>query len=427
MRVLIADLDTEALGRCDIAVGAEAVLSRIELEAAMPCTGCLDCWGPSPGRCTLPDNLRDLGALIGAADELVIVSEPVVGGLSPLIMRALERALPALSPLLHTADGDLRHRPRYAQGGGASLEIWLYGPTSPEERRCARGVGRCLAASLGRRLRAVCFSPDIERIGSAALARAHLSELPEGSLDPIGAPEGGGGGRAPRRIGLVNASPRQSGGAVSALLDDFREALVAYDRSSGTDIEPPELVDLAPGERARGKADAVVIGFPVIAGALPARLMGSIADGWAPVSPGGVYAIAATGSFEGDEARLAFGMLRLWCREHGLAWCGGLVIGAADSILPTLAGPRMGLLRRTRSEAMDRLIGAVRGGRDVLDAARSFGAPAQQVDDAARGIIAAPSPLPRLAHRLLTERRWKRTCRAAGAAIDAAPTWTSDR
>ena len=61
-------------------------------------------------------------------------------------------------------------------------------------------------------------------------------------------------------------------------------------------------------------------------------------------------------------------------------WCGGVVVCAGSGIAALRHPPRMGLLRRPFSEAMDKLVGAVRMGCSIEHAQRLGGGNAANVD-----------------------------------------------
>ena len=84
--------------------------------------------------------------------------------------------------------------------------------------------------------------------------------------------------------------------------------------------------------------------------------------------------------------------LREACELRKLTWCGGVVICAGSGIAALRHSPRMGLLRRPFSEAMDKLVGAVRMGCSVEHAQRLGGGNAANVD--ADGMVCAEPAVP---------------------------------
>ncbi|MBY4797153.1 hypothetical protein K6V98_02080 [Collinsella sp. AGMB00827] len=115
-----------------------------------------------------------------------------------------------------------------------------------------------------------------------------------------------------------------------------------------------------------------------------------------------IYAIARVDGLDSRPAYQAFCEIK-HAFEHmqeptreaaGAIWCGGLAIAGGDLITPLRKSPRMGMLLRKRSGAMDRLVAAVRSGRTVEDAAHAFGSTSTHAKAAGEGIVYAPAPLP---------------------------------
>ena len=116
-----------------------------------------------------------------------------------------------------------------------------------------------------------------------------------------------------------------------------------------------------------------------IAGALPGH-----------VRP--LYALAATDAYACTPAEHALMRLAASCREAGVPWGGGLACGGGSLIEPCARSPRMGRMRRARSERIDQLIAAIRSRRAVND----------MIDGPVSGILLAPCPLPAPLYPLAT-------------------------
>lgn len=142
---------------------------------------------------------------------------------------------------------------------------------------------------------------------------------------------------------------------VGHLLADFAEALDVYARAYGHD-EAPEIFSLNDGE-----SDGDDLGGDVvILGAAAGRGAGA-----ASVPEGArVYAVVTAPSIDGAEARPTTASLERACAGRGALWSGALVVGDEAWHLRWASAPRMGWRRRGTSEAVDRLIAAVRAGAD---------------------------------------------------------------
>lgn len=219
--------------------------------------------------------------------------------------------------------------------------------------------------------------------------------------------------KAPRRIALICANDADTTGIARWLLDDFQDALLAYDRASSVPsarLDPPAFeriddartVDLS-------RCDTLVVGFSLAAGAANAADTLDIqaerpAQGLRPETP--VYAIGVTDAYEPELAEPAFSEISRWCQANGLAWSGGLIMGGGSLAPALIRSPRMGMMRRRWSEAMDRLIAAVRAGLTVKRAAETFGATPAQMRAARRDVVLARCALPRPLYQAVTTSRW---------------------
>lgn len=194
--------------------------------------------------------------------------------------------------------------------------------------------------------------------------------------------EGGGGPipapatpRTPHRVALVSAGARGVRSAADHLLADLAEALPVYARMAG--VEPPEVTKAPrPGQ------GAVVLGCESRADAPPACLIDLLEGSGGGLAPGmRVYALSVTGLYEPERALPSLDAIGQACSASGARWMGGVAVGGGGLVLPTAGTPRMGIWRRQRSEAVDRLIMAILSGAEA-------------------GVILARPPVPRWGYRL---------------------------
>ena len=172
------------------------------------------------------------------------------------------------------------------------------------------------------------------------------------------------------------------------LLWDLQDAIAAYAQLSGTALPCPVDLEAAPANSA---SDGIVL-------AIEDELDG--AD-WTAVeqvlerfgSAGArVYAVVLAPTRDDSHARETVARLSEACERHGLQWCGGVAACADGSMAALRRSPRMGLLRRPFSEAMDKLVGAVRMGCSVEHAQRLGGGNAEGVD--VNGMVFAEPAVP---------------------------------
>ncbi len=214
-----------------------------------------------------------------------------------------------------------------------------------------------------------------------------------------------------RAIALVDGS--DAGDVIaSLLLEDFADALRAYAWMSGASkpqvervgIDEPECTNASDEPAADTSANvpftaasptgtpaasatelepartsALVVALPAGDGVeqrlgctLERALKGAFrrTDGAAPVL---VYVIAyiKENASAADVARLD--TLADACQEYGALWGGGILLGESALFPKLFSSPRLGAYRRPISQAIDRLIAAVRMGKSMEETARITG------------------------------------------------------
>ena len=186
------------------------------------------------------------------------------------------------------------------------------------------------------------------------------------------------------------------------LLWDLQDAIAAYARLSGTSL--PRPVDLGVNDGGNA-ADGIV--FPVD-DALHSETMAAVEQVFDCIEgmETRIYVIVQAAYGSAEQAHVAVGRLREACEHRGLSWCGGVTVCTGAGIAALRRSPRMGLLRRSLSEAIDKLVGAVRMGCSVEHAQRLGGGNADDVDT--NGMVyaepALPSPIWRNAMKYLGSR-----------------------
>ena len=172
------------------------------------------------------------------------------------------------------------------------------------------------------------------------------------------------------------------------LLWDLQDAIAAYARLSGTAL--PRLVVLGTddgGSAADGIVFAVENALNNEAMSVVEQALDCLGD-----TEARVYVVVQAGCGSPERAPTVVGHLREACERRGLSWCGGIVVCTGAGIAALCHSPRMGLLRRPLSEAMDKLVGAVRMGCSVGHAQRLGGGSAEDVDT--NGMVFAEPAVP---------------------------------
>ena len=171
------------------------------------------------------------------------------------------------------------------------------------------------------------------------------------------------------------------------LLWDLQDAIAAYARLSDTVL--PHPVDLKADDA--GAVDGIVLAIEDVADDETLTAIEQALERFGGTGTR-VYAAIRAAQEGTEQARGTAVRLHKACERHGQLWCGGVVICSGGGIAALRRSPRMGLLRRPFSEAMDKLVGAVRMGCSVEHAQRLGGGNAANVD--ADGMVCAEPAVP---------------------------------
>lgn len=171
------------------------------------------------------------------------------------------------------------------------------------------------------------------------------------------------------------------------LLWDLQDAIAAYARLSGTAL--PRPVDLEADDA--GAVDGMVLAIEDMADDETLTAIEQALERFGGTGTR-VYAAIRAAQEGAKQARGTAVRLHKACERHDQLWCGGVVVCAGSGIAALRHSPRMGLLRRPFSEAMDKLVGAVRMGCSVEHAQRLGGGNAVNVN--VDGMVCAEPAVP---------------------------------
>lgn len=176
----------------------------------------------------------------------------------------------------------------------------------------------------------------------------------------------------PRRIALLNAGSSRPDEALGFILGDFKEAFNVYARCDSADSALiPEIACVTWHETdAFAQIDSPPFDTLVLAyHTSDANILNSIGTMLQRLSSinaltpsARLYAIACTDAREPADAVASLRSLAGLCKSAHLVWCGGITVSSANAFASLSKSPRMGILRRPLSEAIDHLILAIRCG-----------------------------------------------------------------
>lgn len=171
------------------------------------------------------------------------------------------------------------------------------------------------------------------------------------------------------------------------LLWDLQDAIAAYAQLSGTAL--PHPVDLEADDA--GAVDGMVLAIEDVADDETLTAIEQALERFGGTGTR-VYAAIRAAQEGAKQARGTAVRLHEACERLDQLWCGGVVVCAGSGIAALRHSPRMGLLRRPFSEAMDKLVGAVRMGCSIEHAQRLGGGNAANVDT--DGMVCAGPAVP---------------------------------
>lgn len=171
------------------------------------------------------------------------------------------------------------------------------------------------------------------------------------------------------------------------LLWDLQDAIAAYARLSGTALPHPVNLKADGVGAVDGMVLAVDDAFDDEAMIAVEQMLDRLRN-----TETRIYVVVQALSKNNKQADELLDRLYRACILRDLPWCGGVAICAGSGIAVLRRSPRMGLLRRPFSEAIDKLVGAVRMGCSIEHAQLLGGGNAGSVD--ADGMVRVKPALP---------------------------------
>lgn len=202
-------------------------------------------------------------------------------------------------------------------------------------------------------------------------------------------------GDAPKTLQTIAYISIPNSADLEFLLWDLQDAIAAYAQLSGTAL--PHPVDLK--ANSADTADGIVL---AVEDMTDDEAMADIAKALDRFGDTGtrVYVVARAACERSEGARMLIERLRQACELRRLTWCGGVIACTGSGIAKLRHSPRMGILRRPFSEAMDKLVGAVRMGCSVEHAQLLGGGGVSNFDP--DGVITVKPAIPTWLWRLAT-------------------------
>lgn len=316
-----------------------------------PCTGDFDCWTRTPGICRTRDAAQEIACAMRNARLVIFLSPVVFGGYSADLKKAVDRLIGLVHPFFTKRDGLTRHRPRYRDYPPMlflGLSDRSDDATSTTFREYAGGNAINLLAS-----RYVCriVSPQADDCPAqlaAALDSALAADVgdvfPTPGADALAAvchADPGPPLAAPATAAIFIGSARPKGGSTSEALACGLAAALEDKGTRCTLLHAAAFIKPgAAAERALATmlaADLLVVSAPLYVDGLPyltTRALECLGRQLAALDVGlrRLVGILNCGYPEAVHNRSALRQLRHFAEQYGLAWGGGLALGAGEVI-----------------------------------------------------------------------------------------------
>lgn len=131
-----------------------------------PCQGCFKCWTKHPAACAMKDELHQVCRVLGAADDLTVITENLYGSYSAAVKNLLDRSIGTSTPLSTYRGGLMHHTLRY--GKRNCLHVIVYGDITDVEKNTWELMAERNAINMGFTKHSITFCADAEEAGRKA-------------------------------------------------------------------------------------------------------------------------------------------------------------------------------------------------------------------------------------------------------------------
>jgi hypothetical protein len=326
------------------------------------CLGCFGCWVETPGMCVEADAGRQIARAIIQSDTTVFFTPVTFGGYSPELKKMLDRFIQLISPYFLIDHGEVHHPPRYAHRPRLMM-VGVQRHPDPHEAHIFKILAGRNAINFhppSFAAEVVLATDDADTLrGQFEALQARSDALPFGaaaaSLMP--APVILGAAAEPdllRRALLIVGSPKTKSPSTSSVLGGF-----VLDRLKQRGWQTESLTLRASLNRQEGesellasveRAGLILLVFPLYTDALPYLVTKALAVIAAHRRAGGrassprLVGIVNSGFPETLQNAVALAICHEFAAQSGLAWAGGLALGAGGAIgsQPLTAAKRAG-------------------------------------------------------------------------------------
>lgn len=124
------------------------------------CVGCWGCWVKTPGECTAKDDSAIVCRDMINSDFILLTSPVIMGYLSALLKKILDKTIPLLHPYIEIDHGECHHRKRYAAYPALGLLLEKQDDTDEEDVEIIKQTMQRYALNFKSNLRFTKFTTD---------------------------------------------------------------------------------------------------------------------------------------------------------------------------------------------------------------------------------------------------------------------------
>ena len=315
--------------------GSNPTIIDLSIKNVADCTGCFRCWTETPGECYIKDDAPAVTIEMAKAERLVLFCPVVFGGFSPDLKRILERSISILLPFMRVFHNEMHHNVRYDKHyqlcGVGILDTEDTDADTTFRKRvqrfslnfngrhyCAGTIIRNNGQNIDLLLRGLLQNTmETKRDDQEQSVGASIPLLPEGSSTRV------------TSALMICGSPKGTKGTSWALGSYLMRQLQAQGivtKSRGIYPRESLIADVK-------NADLLILSFPLYGDGLPARFKATLKDiAIADVGSKLCAALVQCGFIESQQNETAIEMCRLFARDAGFIWLGGLGRGGGGML-----------------------------------------------------------------------------------------------
>ena len=344
------------------------------------CAGDFFCWVRNPGVCMTDDDNRALAAKMVQCDLLILLSPVTFGGYSSTLKRMLDHMIQNIMPFFTQIDGEVHHKARYGRYPNLLVIGWMDEPDATSETVFRHLVKRNAINMYARTTVNAVVYPNQSAAELSSQAQRWLEALTRGESTPAPALPSVSPSfttmEPVRRAVLLVGSPRTTKSSSAALGNYLLEQLASRGATTQTfqiytTLRAPQA--MAALREAVVAADLVVLAFPLYIDSLPAPVIATLehlaADRAKRSAGGKLVALTNCGFPEAHHCANALAVCAGFAREAGLAWAGGMALGAGEGVVHGTPLRELGGMARSVRRALDMAAADLAAGRPIPPAA----------------------------------------------------------